>query len=261
MLLEKFKILVVKILTYAPSLHLKIRILYKSGFEPELKLIPFLCNKDETAIDVGAHWGLYSFYMMKYSKKCWAFEPNPKLSTLLQRTFGNSLVVEPDALSNTNGVTRLRIPANNYTLATIEQSNLLIDYKQINEINVPIRKLDEYEIPNVGFIKIDVEGHELTVLQGALQTLEKYKPTILIEAEERHKLKTVENITTFLSELGYNGFFLFNNKLHSIEEFEKCTHQSLTKSNSNVRKEQYINNFVFLTSKNIENVKNFLIDS
>jgi len=257
----KIKFLVVKILgKLAPRLLLKIRISYKSGFEPELKLLPHLCSKDKTAIDVGAHWGLYSFYLMKYSKQCWAFEPIPKLSNLLQRTFGNSLVVESVALSNTSSVTQLRIPTNEFTLATIEQSNLLDDYDEVNEVNIKTRKLDDYEIPNIGFIKIDVEGHELAVLQGAKKTLDKFKPILLIEAEERHKPDTIKSIKTFLNEFGYKGYFLLNDKLHSIEEFKKKNHQDLTKLNSKITKEQYINNFVFLMPENINRVKNLLME-
>ena len=56
----------------------------------------------------------------------------------------------------------------------------------VETIRVPLRTLDSYNLSNIGFIKIDVEGHELDVLRGAEVTLRRDQPNLLIEIENRH---------------------------------------------------------------------------
>jgi FkbM family methyltransferase len=57
-----------------------------------------------------------------------------------------------------------------------------IDYAPESMAEVRKIALDEFDLPRVDFIKIDVEGMEIEVLQGALQTIEKSKPAMLIES-------------------------------------------------------------------------------
>jgi len=100
LLAEKIVLFLVKIMElFTPRLALKVRIYRKWGYEPELELLPHLCEKNKISFDVGAHKGLYTYYLSKYSKKCWAFEPNPRLASLLRRTFGEKIIVKQIPLS------------------------------------------------------------------------------------------------------------------------------------------------------------------
>ena len=60
---------------------------------------------------------------------------------------------------------------------------------------------------NIGFIKIDVEGHEKNVLIGSEQIIKRCKTNPLIEIEERHTNDKVKNIINFINDFGYNSFF------------------------------------------------------
>jgi len=51
-------------------------------------------------------------------------------------------------------------------------------------IDIPLRKLDSLRLPNVGVIKIDTEGYEIPILQGAKQTIQKYQPRLIIEVHK-----------------------------------------------------------------------------
>jgi len=244
-----------------PSLLLKYRELRKKDFEPEFILLPFLCDKNKTSIDVGANLGSYTSRMVKYSKTCWAFEPVPQLAKFLSRAFEPSVRVEQVALSSKNGNTELKIPIEGYAFTSIEEKNLSAKITKVKKIYVPLRKLDDYNIEEVGFIKIDVEGHEEDVLIGGRELLIKYRPVLLIEAEERHKPHAVERIKKFLEEFGYQGFFISNNKLVSIDHFQIGL-QPQIKQSQNIRKEiskgHYINNFIFVTKQDLKKLSKFL---
>lgn len=244
---------------FSPILLLKYRELRKKDFEPEFELLPYLCDKNKVSIDIGANLGSYTSRMIKYSKLCWAFEPIPQLYQFLSRAF-QSTKIENVALSSKTGKTELKIPENGYALTSIEEKNLL-EKNNIHKIIVEMKKLDDYGIGNVGFIKIDVEGHEEAVLTGAAETIKKYLPNLLIESEERHKPNAVNNIKNFLKNFGYQGFFLSHGKLQSIESFSVSTHQP-NKKFENIRKEirdgNYVNNFIFITKENQKKFSKFL---
>ena len=65
---------------------------------------------------------------------------------------------------------------------------------------MPVKRLDDQHLDNVGLIKIDVEGHELAVLHGAADTLTRNRPAVVVEAEERHHPNAVAEITELLTE-------------------------------------------------------------
>lgn len=258
MLSKQKKILVKFLERISPSLLLKLRILMKTGYEPELELIPYLCEKDKISIDVGAAWGKYTFYMKKFSKKCWAFEPIPRNVNLLNRIFRKNVIIQPVALSDNDGTAKIRIPINSLGAASIEEENPLEGLNKINIVNVSKKRLDDYEIDTIGLMKIDVEGHEEAVLRGSRRLLIRDKPALIIESEERHKSNTIENTYNFLHELGYEGFFFFNKNLRKIEEFDKKHHQNVQNLKDGNKTGLYVNNFIFLTTESIPKISKFL---
>jgi hypothetical protein len=60
-------------------------------------------------------------------------------------------------------------------------------------------------MPPVGFIKIDVEGHELSVIKGATALIRRDSPIILVELEDRHRPDAMRSFSSFLGGLGYGG--------------------------------------------------------
>jgi hypothetical protein len=102
------------------------------------------------------------------------------------------------------------VPRNDIGYSTIEPSNRLDDKvdmsRGIDSVSVETRRLDAMDIGPVGFIKIDVEGHEQEVLEGASATLERDQPSLLIEVEERHRAGAVAGVVGLLTSLGYQAF-------------------------------------------------------
>ncbi len=69
----------------------------------------------------------------------------------------------------------------------------------------------------MGFIKIDVEGHELAVLRGAEGLLRACHPALLIEASDEHRPGALESIRAFLEPLGYRGYVAENGRMRPVE--------------------------------------------
>lgn len=196
--------------------------------EREMCLLPVLCAADRTAVDVGANYGMYSSRLVPLASKCIAFEPIPAFAKMLQRGFGARLKVHSVALSDTHGgEVELRLPHLFTGYATIECNNALSTRSEgrIDIVTVPRATLDSFELQDVGFIKIDVEGHEEAVLLGARETLARCLPCLLIEVEERHNEGSVGRVLDVVSELDYATFVIFDGKLRSIPEFDLVNNQ------------------------------------
>lgn len=170
---------------------------------------------------------------------------------------GLRIEVEAVALSDSAGLTRMRIVNKDPGRSTIESANVLEDPdgSPQTSLRIPKMRLDDYELGEVGFIKIDVEGHELAVLRGAQKTIRASMPNLLVEIEERHHTGTIEDVSTFLTGLGYEGFFLLDGEILSLTRFDKSVHQDPANVGSWKegweRHNVYVNNFFFLPACNV----------
>lgn len=237
----------------APRFLFNFRRMIGYGVEPELVLLPQFCDKNLISVDIGANAGMYTHHMLKHSKMVYAFEPNPRYIKRLLRCFPRGVVVHPVALSNRAGESELRIPMGINGAGTLEESNKFggsYNSAEIEVIKVTMKSLDEFGFKDVGFIKIDVEGYEHTVLEGAVKTITESKPAMLIEIEERHRHGAIPEVQAFLSAYGYKGYFLRDGQLHPIEQFSIEKHQSVENMQT-----LYINNFAFLTPAHLERIE------
>ena len=186
--------------------------------EPELRLLRRLCPADEIALDIGANYGVYAWHLARIARTVIAFEPQPGPAGFIRRALGGRVRVEEVALSDASGSIVLRVPRGRMQdgLATIEPENAL-EHIPATELAVPRRRLDEFDLDRVGFVKIDVEGHELALLEGGRALLERDRPTLVIEAEDRHRPGAVESVAAFLAGLGYRGAFLRGGALFPLD--------------------------------------------
>jgi len=132
-------------------------------------------NRKHTAIDVGGHCGFWSFYLGGNFEKVYAFEPVEIFRECFKKNIPHGNVeLLPVALGNENGFVSMNVELEN-TGATHVSSNT-------NDLDkVELKKLDDYELTDVDFIKIDVEGYENQVVLGAKETLLRNKPIIIVE--------------------------------------------------------------------------------
>jgi FkbM family methyltransferase len=217
--------------------------------EPELALLPTLCRKDAMSIDIGANIGLYTYYLPRYSGTVVAFEPLLQMQKRLTKFLkGYRASVYAVALSDRQGECEIRFPRGNPAWATIDPDNTLAlaGRTEFESHRVPMRRLDDYQFHDVGFIKIDVEGHEELVLHGGSKTITRSRPNLLIEIEERHKQGAIDRVTTFLTSMGYRGYFWDADKMNPMEHFDLRRDQPIHNVGLSGKRGRYINNFIFL---------------
>ncbi|WP_171005186.1 FkbM family methyltransferase [Sphingopyxis sp. 2PD] len=219
--------------------------------EPELDLLTWLVDRDRTAIDIGAHSGLYSQMLSRFSKHVIAIEAIPELAANLRRLFPQVEVINA-AASDRTGVVELAIPEGKPGLSSVahEQFEPTLAVRKIEVECLTVDGLMAARTDRIGFIKIDVEGHELAVLEGARATIARHRPTMLIEAEERHRPGTIAAIFDFFDALDYSGFYL-DGQLRALKSFDPAVHQStqgveVAKLDRGGYAGKYINNFIFI---------------
>ncbi len=126
---------------------------WRFGHESEMQLLPYLVSKGEVAVDVGANFGIYSFWLYRLGAKVLAFEPHPLccqflLPWVLTHT-GVTLCCE--AISAEDGVGCLETPIDetevvHYAASSLESRG----WESRNE--VVVRRLDSYSFPEIAFI-------------------------------------------------------------------------------------------------------------
>jgi len=158
--------------------------------------------KGETAIDVGANSGMYSYKLSKQFKKVFAFEINDDLTEEITAYNPGNIEVIKQGLSSKVDRAVLYIPVlegRSLTGWASLQPGNCPDTQEHIEKPVEICPLDTFQFQSVSFIKIDVEGHEIEVLKGACETIKIHRPHLMIEIKEEN----LEWVTKFFGTLRY----------------------------------------------------------
>lgn len=129
------------------------------------------------AIDTGAHVGFWSRLLGHEFDKVTAFEPQADNFACLLQNVPDNVKCANIACGDHKYKTRMKNPAPENSGAW----ELAGDDESLNAAQVTVRPLDEYGFADVDFIKIDVQGSEKAVINGALQTLGRCKPLLVIE--------------------------------------------------------------------------------
>jgi FkbM family methyltransferase len=169
-------------------------LMYKSFEEAELRFAERLLQPGMTVLDMGAHHGLYTLLASKRvgpRGRVISFEPSERefrrLKKHLRINRCANVCVEPYALGNETGEAELFVVegfrdwGNSLRPPAVPEPT--------HSVRVPVRRLDDvlaaHDIDCVDFIKLDVEGGELAVLQGARRLLQTSpRPAILAEVQD-----------------------------------------------------------------------------
>lgn len=216
--------------------------------EGEVALLPFLADPARVSLDIGANKGVYTWFLRRCSREVHAFEPNPKMFRFLQRLAGDNVHVSRVALSNESGAAELRVPRHrrggfSNQGASLSAVKVADGYEGVA---IDARRLDDLGIADIGFIKIDVEGFEQAVLDGARETIARDRPSLLIEMEEAHTGQPIEDAIARVEAMGYRGLFLRRGVLRPIDAFDGDRNHRHAAT-----RQDYVFNFIFLPREDI----------
>lgn len=171
-----------------------------------------ICKISEVIFDIGAYHGIYALVAASIheNNKVFAFEPvedsykkmvrNVKLNNFSIHTFNC-------AISGKDGEAGFyNIDASSSLIGSLNKESFTYGEKLIKHI-IPVRSVNsivkEFNLPKIDLMKIDVEGHEIEVLQGMYNHLEKDKPSIILEVLTDERAQVINKL---LKGLGYLYF-------------------------------------------------------
>jgi FkbM family methyltransferase len=199
-------------------------------FENMRRLLAFSLAPDANCIDIGAHRGAVLGEMLRVAPSGHhiAFEPLPHLCELLRSTFPQ-VDVHQAALSNHEGESSFA-----YVHGAAEGwSGLLYrpvptgEHPEVEQITVRLEVLDRVIDPDYGpaVIKIDVEGAEQQVLEGALGTLRRHRPIVIFEhgsgSAETYGTSPADIHNLLTGEAGFRIFDLDGLGPYPLADFER----------------------------------------
>ena len=200
--------------------------------EVELHLLDVLCDRSRASVDVGANIGVYAYLLSRRSSRVLAVEPHPALAGLVRAGLPRSATVLEAALSDRSGRGVIRVPV-------------------VRGVEVDTRSSLEPGAGGAGqtrLVEVELRPLELSVLRGGRGLLQRDKPRVLVEVEERHKPGTTQGVFRFMRDLGYEGCFVAGSAILPVSEFSVHDHQAGAGIEPLEERatDAYVRNFLFL---------------
>lgn len=221
-----------------------------------LKVVDSLVGKGHIAVDVGAAYGLFTYRLAKLvgpSGGVHSFEPNPDHWPGLKAAGRKpNVTLHTIALSNRPGGAVMHVPSGSSGSPNPGMGTLEPDRVEGQAVEVHLDTLDRLlaNLPRIEFVKIDVEGHEHSVLEGAKGLVSRHHPILLMEIEQRHRQRPIEETFELLAGAGYRGVALSGTRgFFELDEFNVERDQLdviAADPETATPPAEYVNDFVFL---------------
>lgn len=193
------------------------------GWEPAtIALLKRHTSQGDTVIEVGANVGAHTLLLAKLvgpSGTVYAFEPTQYAQNKLRANMDLNpdlkarIVVRSELVTNHAGQTPVRHITSSFPVRPGGSPREVVHGKAI--------ALDKEAFAKVNLLKIDVDGYDFKVLEGATELLKKFKPYVLIELSEytlNAQGDSVRDIFGLLMSLGYSGIYEKGAPIVSAEE-------------------------------------------
>jgi FkbM family methyltransferase len=193
------------------------------GFLPrpvpiEENFVKSLDLTNKVVYEIGAFEGIYTIYLASRASSVIVFEPHPLSQQRIRRNLAlngleGRVVLRPVALGLHEQQAILTYPVGEPARASVDvviSQEIEIEDRAFRKIPVQMTTLDRevavHGLPPPDFIKIDAEGAEYDILQGASETIARYRPQLIIEIHraEGDPQQNARRIASLLEELGYS---------------------------------------------------------
>jgi FkbM family methyltransferase len=209
----------------------KKRFLYKIAESDEFSYLSKLNMQNFVCFDIGSNIGYWSKYLLEISKvkEVHSFEPDEETFKFLKNNLNeySNVRINKNAIGNISGYLKLYVDPNHsgdnrpqYTSGRLE-------------IDVPCCTIDSYileaKIDKLDFIKIDIQGGEISAIEGGINSIKRFRPLIVIEISPEFNnsncIKINDYITKFVEDFEYIALsveggipiFLDKNQLKSVK--------------------------------------------
>lgn len=164
-----------------------------------------LLRPGDTVLDIGANFGVFTKLFSELagpSGEVIAFEPIPEtfrtLSAGVELLKLQNVKTLNKAVSDHVGTALMEVPQYSETMGeNLYESHIVNSSDAPNTYSVQTVTIDSLQLSKVDFIKIDVEGHELQVLRGGRETIQRLHPTLMVE------VTTPDTVSFLCEQLGY----------------------------------------------------------
>lgn len=135
------------------------------------------CTKFRTALDIGAHVGLWARGLTEKFDTVIAFEPCEEFARLLAQNAPKVKTIHRVALGEHEGSVKMVIEADNTGSTHVSRGDTG---------DIPMVTLDSFALTDVDFVKIDVEGYELDIIKGGFDTFKNNDPVVIVEQKDKY---------------------------------------------------------------------------
>src|ERR1043166_5588520 len=179
--------------------------------EPELAVLDQLMRRGGTAVDVGANQGFFAYALSELADRVVAFEPNPDYALFARIMLRGRAEVHRLALADKPGRAVFHVPIDHDGTVLHLAGSLKGTHAQFprtRTYGVEVRTLDSFALPDARFIKVDVEGSEREVLDGATATIARDRPALLLELLSGTHADPGGYTTAICDAFGYDAFIV-----------------------------------------------------
>ena len=166
--------------------------------EQILKQIP----SKKTFVDVGTNVGIWSLPMMHQFKTVVSYEPSKQNIECLKANIPTGIDLREKAIANFTGFADFHQAGKNCGDGKLCREGVQSTY------TVPVVKLDDEGLSNVDLIKIDVQGWEYEVLEGAIELISRDRPWVIFEVND-----DIDKCCALMESLGYETLTLKSKRL------------------------------------------------
>ena len=140
------------------------------------------CSQRRVCIDIGANVGLWSCDLVNAFDHVIAFEPVAEFIECFKKNVSKTnYTIHQMALGRTESFIEMNVVQGNTGHTHVDQTS-------IGNGTIPLKTLDSFNFNNIDMIKIDVEGFEEEILAGAMDTIKRNKPILVVE-QTKHEYK------------------------------------------------------------------------